>query len=1095
MSKILKNNSGSNVTVSDTGVTINNGNQYVIPPQDYLLWAASDDVVTEVGAGNLVVNDGSVDLGISDGIDLIKGVFQKHRVIGDTDDTLIGNVGDSLKTVDTTEGNNNIIDPNNSTSTPLAGSGSFIGTGTDVTKYCSVTIMIHADVSSATDGMKFEFSTNGTDWDESLEYNLNVAEDDTRRFTLAVNAQYFRVRYINGASAQSDFKIQTILHKSNPGLPTIRIGDLFSGDRSAIATKSVIVARKPDDTFANVGSDNDGNLQVESPSQIYGNKTNSASRDVFGRLATAIASVDIELDFSKGLNSDSFTSVTANGGTVTNSNSKLKLSSSSATNGKAEIDTLAALDYRVGTEMFATFTARWENFGTGANDLSIVGPYFDENFNDGYGIGFKGTEFGIFKHINGSETFIAQSSFNGDLLDGSASSIFTRSQSPEAFNASNLNLFRIAWGWQGSSVINFEIQSPDGAWIKFHQIKQPNSSQDPSILKSSLTFHAKVEKNGGAQDLIFESAAISLGFLGDRDGKESSGNTTTTQLAADEVFTGQGIKVLQFSQINVSLTSDVDSATGGIEMQYSGDGSQWFTVNSFTLDVSEEPIRLFQLGIYGKFFRIKYTNGSAATSQFQIQTLLLQGQNLTRLQRIEETLTGDTPVTATKSVLAGESDTLGYINVGTTDGGRLKVDIEADSVQPLPVELPLVTDMTSRLKVARTNRIFSSTWQYDKQPRSWTERITGGASITAPGQKDPAYLKLSTTTADGDLIEFGTKRYIKYRPFRTHEISMSNILGPGDANCIQRFGQFTTFNGWYFERQANNYYACIRNNTNQVSGTTTTKIERANWNVDKLDGTGPSGIDLAPGSETDGSLENAITWVIEYVWHGTQGIKFGIQYFDQIIWCHFFRYSASDDVPFARTALLPLKYEMENDGALSAATDWYIGPCSFNIEDGEEALGERHTISNMTTGKTISSSSVPTYLLALRPKATINGSNNRGFLVPINFNIYTTDDVLVELVYLAQISTATWNSVGAESIAEYATDVVDANVSNEEVIQSVYVSGGGNSNAQVTTTIEARIFSALDALNSNTPLCIAIRAYKLGGNATSYAALDFREVN
>jgi hypothetical protein len=85
MSKILKNDSGSNITVSDTGITINNSSQYTIPPQDYLLWAASSDVITEVGAGNLVVNDGSFDLSISDGIDLIKGIFpQSISINNDT---------------------------------------------------------------------------------------------------------------------------------------------------------------------------------------------------------------------------------------------------------------------------------------------------------------------------------------------------------------------------------------------------------------------------------------------------------------------------------------------------------------------------------------------------------------------------------------------------------------------------------------------------------------------------------------------------------------------------------------------------------------------------------------------------------------------------------------------------------------------------------------------------------------------------------------------------------------------------------------------------------------------------------------------------
>ena len=97
MSKIVKNTTGSDIVISDTGVTVLASNQYTIPANDYLLWAASDDVITEIGSGDIVVNDGSVDLGISDGTDLIKGIFQKQRIIGSTDSTLIGNIGDRLK--------------------------------------------------------------------------------------------------------------------------------------------------------------------------------------------------------------------------------------------------------------------------------------------------------------------------------------------------------------------------------------------------------------------------------------------------------------------------------------------------------------------------------------------------------------------------------------------------------------------------------------------------------------------------------------------------------------------------------------------------------------------------------------------------------------------------------------------------------------------------------------------------------------------------------------------------------------------------------------------------------------------------------------
>ena len=75
MSKILKNTTGSAVPITDTGITVAASGQYTISATDYLLFAASDDVIVEIGSGVIVVNDGSFDLGISDGTDLIKGIF------------------------------------------------------------------------------------------------------------------------------------------------------------------------------------------------------------------------------------------------------------------------------------------------------------------------------------------------------------------------------------------------------------------------------------------------------------------------------------------------------------------------------------------------------------------------------------------------------------------------------------------------------------------------------------------------------------------------------------------------------------------------------------------------------------------------------------------------------------------------------------------------------------------------------------------------------------------------------------------------------------------------------------------------------------
>lgn len=74
--KILKNTTGSPITITDTGVTIPaSPGSYTIPAQDYLIWAASSNVVTYIGSGALVVNDGSSDLSINNGTDLILDIF------------------------------------------------------------------------------------------------------------------------------------------------------------------------------------------------------------------------------------------------------------------------------------------------------------------------------------------------------------------------------------------------------------------------------------------------------------------------------------------------------------------------------------------------------------------------------------------------------------------------------------------------------------------------------------------------------------------------------------------------------------------------------------------------------------------------------------------------------------------------------------------------------------------------------------------------------------------------------------------------------------------------------------------------------------
>lgn len=518
-------------------------------------------------------------------------------------------------------------------------------------------------------------------------------------------------------------------------------------------------------------------------------------------------------------------------------------------------------------------------------------------------------------------------------------------------------------------------------------------------------------------------------------------NQTETPLGSGETWTAIWEDVQHYNTITSSISTDQDGVCY----------FEFATVNTKDTADVHEVIRLragiprtFSVKRRFRFFRLRFVNGSTPQTTFIAQAF------------------------------------------GNSDG----IDtLDADEDNPnssFKVSLPTVTDMTNRVRIANPNKILETTWQYDLQPRSWSTRVTGSGTVAGPGQKDPAYAKLSTTTASGDKVELRTKRFLLYQPFRTHILSLAVILNGSQENLVKRFGQYTSFNGWYFEQNSTEFYVGYRNNTFENTGTIDTKIERANWNVDRLDGAGPSGLDI------DDLLGNALTFIIEFVWHGTQGIRWGIQYFDKLYRCHELVWSATDIKPFARSALLPVSFEMENTGTVSEASDFYVGPMSFNIEGGEERAGLRFSVANGVTGKSVTSTTVPVYILGIRPKTTINSVNNRGSITPLSFNVFSDQDIYYE-VYLQAIPTnGTWTSVDTTSITEYSTDFTTLSTVGY-LVDSGYVAGGGNRAGTIAASFESLEFVSIDILNSNAQLAIVIRAFKLSNNATVRAAIRWKE--
>lgn len=162
-------------------------------------------------------------------------------------------------------GKKNLVDSNNSTVAQLNGGIAFTGTGTDVSQYASVAITIHSDQDSADDGMIFEFSMDNTNWDDQYKFNIDASQSQTRRFQFPVTAQYFRVRYINGSTTTTAFRVQTVLHRENILTSIHRVEKVVHEDRSAELVKSVLIAQREGaavQDFYPIQADVGGNLKV-----------------------------------------------------------------------------------------------------------------------------------------------------------------------------------------------------------------------------------------------------------------------------------------------------------------------------------------------------------------------------------------------------------------------------------------------------------------------------------------------------------------------------------------------------------------------------------------------------------------------------------------------------------------------------------------------------------------------------------------------------------------------------------------------------------------------------------------------------------------
>lgn len=164
-----------------------------------------------------------------------------------------------------------VVSAANSSTTPLTGSASFTGTAVDLVAtpgYITIQVQSFSDVSGT---LQIQFSTDNTNWDHVV--TATAPAGNPTSVANGIHARFVRVVYVNGSSAQSTFRLQTVLI---PGAISPTIKDLetaFDVNDNALATHAVITGK----TTAGGGSYVDVKVNPSGSLQVGGSLNNEIS--------------------------------------------------------------------------------------------------------------------------------------------------------------------------------------------------------------------------------------------------------------------------------------------------------------------------------------------------------------------------------------------------------------------------------------------------------------------------------------------------------------------------------------------------------------------------------------------------------------------------------------------------------------------------------------------------------------------------------------------------------------------------------------------------------------------------------------------------
>jgi len=354
-------------------------------------------------------------------------------------------------------------------------------------------------------------------------------------------------------------------------------------------------------------------------------------------------------------------------------------------------------------------------------------------------------------------------------------------------------------------------------------------------------------------------------------------------------------------------------------------------------------------------------------------------------------------------------------------------------------------DAFGRLRTSAPDTLIAIQSQYNANP---TEMEVGstGTGVTPTHDSDTRMIELSATAGTGTSF-LQTYNYFPYQPGKSQQIGMTGRFDTAVAGAIIEFGYFDAANGIiYRQNGVSGLQVVLRSSTS--GSVVDNTINQVDWNIDKFDGTGPSGITLDP--------TKVFILMIDLQYLGMGRVRIGFDIDGVMYYAHQFLNANILTVPYMQTASLPVGVLIT--ATVTGSTVNAFFKCCTVV--GEGGLAKELGVAFSTPEGTISAASgARTHILSIRPRTTFNSIVNRQLLTSLQLEMLVTgvNPVYWELVAGAAFTVApTFANINTTfSGTEYGINGTFLDITNGLVIASGYIAAS----ATVKTVVDKRIIS------------------------------------